>query len=50
MKPTCYTNTNTMKYNVINMCGTIIPLKSKLYYENKIINTNYNKPDSAYRL
>ena len=33
MKPTCYTNTNTFKYNFINMCGSIIPLKSKLYYD-----------------
>ena len=33
MKPTCYTNTNTLKYNFINMCSSIIPLKSKLYYD-----------------
>ena len=40
MKPTCYANTNTYKYNFLNMCGSpayagqaIIPLKSKLYYD-----------------
>ncbi len=33
MKPTCYTDTNTLEYNFINMCGSIIPLKSKLFYD-----------------
>ena len=41
MKPTCFTNTNTYEYNFLNMCGLlsaspsgfIIPLKSKLYYD-----------------
>ena len=45
MKPTCYANTtelassaklNTYKYNFINMCGSIIPLKSKLYYDENL--------------
>jgi len=42
MKPTCCANTtelassaklNTYKYNFVSMCGCIIPLKSKLYYD-----------------
>jgi hypothetical protein len=40
MKPTCYANTNTYKYTFINMCGSIIPLKSKLYYDEKILQIN----------
>jgi hypothetical protein len=36
MKPTCYASTNTYKYNFINMCGSIIQLKPKLYYDEKI--------------
>ena len=35
MKPTFYDKTNTYKYNFINMCGAIRPLKSKLYYDEK---------------
>jgi hypothetical protein len=35
MKPTRYANINTWKCNFINMCGSIRPLKSKLYYDEK---------------
>jgi hypothetical protein len=36
MKPIFYYKTITYKHNIIKMCGSIIPLKSKLYYdENK---------------
>ena len=43
MKPTCFSNTNTFKYNFIKhvwfsrLGGTdIIPLKSKLYYDERL--------------
>lgn len=40
MKPTCYTNTKTYKYNFINMSASwrIIPFKSKYYYDETISN------------
>ena len=53
MKPKCYTyatdppmagssaKLNTLKLNFMNMCGSIIPLKSKLYYDEKI-NIRFN--------
>jgi hypothetical protein len=35
MKTLCSANTNTYKYNLINMYGCIVPLKSKLYFYEK---------------
>lgn len=58
MKPTCLTNTNIYKYTFINMCGLpsaspsgfIIPLKSKLYYdETHIFPAFFIFSDSKYR-
>jgi hypothetical protein len=45
MKPTCYANTNTYKYTFINMSASwrIIPLKLKLYYDEK--KSSDNSPD-----
>jgi hypothetical protein len=31
MKPTFFTDINTIEYNSVRMCGSIIQLKSKLY-------------------
>jgi hypothetical protein len=33
MKPICYADACTYKYNFLNMCGSIIPLNSKFYYD-----------------
>jgi hypothetical protein len=47
MKPTFYANTtelantaklNTYKCNFVYICGSIIPLKSKLYYDETSMN------------